>query len=235
MQREPVLKEVRAVCFDVGNVLCGLHGGRVSAILAQFGFKVSPDEFAVAELSGRDRINEMVREAAGLQVINLDHVRSYFRRIFETLGIARDAWARIEAELLRESDRENLWNLCMPDVFPVLTELKRRGYPMGVVSNSDGRIAELMSSSGIAPFLSFIIDSSIVGIEKPDPRIFRMALDRFALPPGQVVFVGDIYEVDVMGSRAVGMQSVLIDPRGNLKGYDCPVIRRLAELPDLLA
>ena len=225
---------MRAVCFDVGNVLCGFTGDASARYLHDSGRNVSPGEFAVAELAGRDRINEMVRQAAGFQVINMDHVRSYFGCIFERLGIPRKTWPGLEDELLRESERENLGTFACQASSKSWPSWKRRGYPMGVVSNSDGRIAELMTSSGIAPFLSFIIDSAVVGIDNRMPRIFRMAIERFSLSPGQIVFVGDIYEVDVAGSRATGMRPVLVDPRGNVCGYDCPVIRTLHGLPGLL-
>lgn len=229
----PLLSGIRGVCFDVGNVLCGLNHERVIGLLAGFGYVVDARSFSMAELAGRDRINELARNANGATPGNHSAVRAYFAGILASLSIPSTAWQPIESELLRESDRENLWNSCMPDVFPVLDELRSTGFLMGVVSNSDGRIAELLERFGIAPYMRFILDSSVVGVEKPDPRIFRMAIERFGLPPDEIAFVGDIYEVDIVGSRGVGMRPVLVDPRG-VERSDCPVIRRLGELPGLL-
>ena len=190
--------------------------------------------FSEAELAARDRLEELARSSPGMRPDNRAGVRLYFAAILEHLGIPRGKWGKIEIALLMESTRGNLWDYRMPGVVEVLDELKRRGYPMGVVSNSDGRVAKLLAHTGIAHYFGFVVDSTVVGIEKPDPRIFRIAIDKFALPPAEIVFVGDIYEIDAVGARAAGMQPVLLDPRGTTNGRDCVVIRQLSELPALL-
>jgi putative hydrolase of the HAD superfamily len=74
-----------------------------------------------------------------------------------------------------------------------------------------------------------------VGVEKPDPRIFRMALERMGIEPEDAVYVGDVYEIDVVGARAAGMRAYLIDPLMRLGHLDCDRIASLTELPDRLA
>jgi FMN phosphatase YigB (HAD superfamily) len=68
-----------------------------------------------------------------------------------------------------------------------------------------------------------------VGVEKPDPRIFRIALERAQVEPDDAVYVGDLYSVDVIGARAVGMDAVLLDPGACWAPRDCP------QVPGLLA
>ena len=71
---------------------------------------------------------------------------------------------------------------------------------MGVISNADGRIAAILEKAGIAHFFDVIIDSYVVGVEKPDPAIFRIALDGMGVKPEHAIFVGDIYAIDMLGA-----------------------------------
>jgi putative hydrolase of the HAD superfamily len=109
-------------------------------------------------------------------------------------------------------------------------------YRLGVVSNADGRVAELLQRLGLAELVEFVIDSHVVGVSKPDPRIFRMGADRFGLEPEQCLYVGDLYAIDVLGARAAGLQPLLLDPFGRLAQWDdVDRIASVAELPEWLA
>ena len=117
----------------------------------------------------------------------------------------------------------------------VLRELKRRGYRLGVISNADGTVERLLDDMGLLGHFEFVIDSTSVGVEKPDPRIFRMALERMGIEPHEAVYVGDVYEIDVAGARAAGIRAFLIDPLMRLGHLDCDRIASLTELPARLA
>ncbi len=78
------------------------------------------------------------------------------------------------------------------------------------------------------------MDSAVVGVSKPDPRIFRIALERSGLPASDAAYVGDYYEVDVVGARAAGMAPVLFDPIGAYSGVDCPVVQSLGDVVPLV-
>lgn len=84
----------------------------------------------------------------------------------------------------------------------------RRNYRLGVVSNFYGNVAVLCQEAGLAPWLDVIVDSTRVGMSKPDPEIFRMALDELGLEPGHTIFVGDSYERDMMPARRMGMKTI---------------------------
>jgi len=103
---------------------------------------------------------------------------------------------------------------------------------MGVVSNADGRVRALLERAGLAPFLEVVIDSSEVGVEKPDHRIFLAATERFGTAPSACAYVGDIYEIDVLGARAAGLHPVLIGS-GDVPESD--PVDRAASLPELHA
>ena len=88
----------------------------------------------------------------------------------------------------------------------VLTSLGRR-FRLGVVSNFYGNLERILRSTGIAPLLDVVCDSTLEGVSKPDPRIFTLAVERLGLRPEDVLFVGDSYEQDIVPARAVGMRT----------------------------
>jgi putative hydrolase of the HAD superfamily len=99
----------------------------------------------------------------------------------------------------------------------------------GVISNSNGSVRSILEQTGLAAHLHFIIDSSVVGVEKPDPRIFHLGLREAGVAPDEAVYVGDLYSVDVLGARAAGLEGILLDPRGFWAPRDCPLARGLDE------
>ncbi len=101
------------------------------------------------------------------------------------------------------------------DVVPALRRLKSAGVRTGIISNWDGRLAQILEGLGLAPFLDTIVSSAQVGLHKPDPRIFELACERLGVRPDQAAHVGDHHYADVVGATAVGMTAVLIDRHSN--------------------
>jgi putative hydrolase of the HAD superfamily len=83
---------------------------------------------------------------------------------------------------------------------------------LGVISNADGRVRRQLEMAGLAPFFEVIVDSAEVGVSKPDPAVFRLALQRLGVAPTDAVYVGDIRRVDVEGARAAGMRALWLAP-----------------------
>jgi len=104
----------------------------------------------------------------------------------------------------------------------------------GVISNSNGTIDSLLQALGLRPYLDFVLDSGVVGVEKPDPRIFRMALERAGVAPHEAVFVGDLYSIDVLGARAAGLSAILLDPGACWGERDCPAVSDVAAAVSLV-
>jgi putative hydrolase of the HAD superfamily len=228
------LSAVRAVCLDAGNVLTCVHFGRMQRFLADRGVELTREHWDAAELAGRDAINAVLSASDDSPVRDRDHANAYWGTIFEHLGVSPDDVPAVRSALYAYSASENIWNCSTEGGAAALRELRGRGYPIGVVSNADGRCREGLELLDLAGYMDFIIDSRLVGVEKPDPAIFALALEQFALPPGEVCFVGDIYHVDVVGARAVGMVPILIDPRGRSPWGDVVTIRCIGELPRVL-
>lgn len=116
----------------------------------------------------------------------------------------------------------------------MLEGIKAKGYRIGVISNADGSCDRILKEVGLEALFEFIIDSHIVGVEKPDPAIFNLAIRSFALPPDEILYVGDLYHIDVVGSRGAGLQSALIQPKLTCAFGDCFMVRDLRHLLELL-
>jgi putative hydrolase of the HAD superfamily len=122
----------------------------------------------------------------------------------------------------------------------VLRELSDAGYQLAVVSNATGTVAQQLEQHGICsvtggamPRVEVVIDSHLVGIEKPDPRIFHLALETLAAEPARCLYVGDTVKFDVLGARAAGLHPVHVDPFSLCDGTHSH-ISALAELADWL-
>jgi putative hydrolase of the HAD superfamily len=218
---------VRSVLFDAGGTLIHLDGERICRTA---GVDADSASFRRAELASLNAMRAWI--AANPASTDRERIPVFFEGILSRLGIAdADACRAACRAVLAEHDRSNLWSAPGAGASTTLAALGQRGYRMGVVSNADGRVRRLLEDAGLAPHLEVVVDSFEVGVEKPDPRIFHAATGKLGTPPSECLYVGDIYEIDVLGARAAGLQAVLIGA-GEAPESD-PVVR-IASLPDLL-
>lgn len=132
------------------------------------------------------------------------------------------------------------WEL-YPDVIPALAELRALdGVQVAVVSDWGSNLHGILTGLGLDPYLDFVLASGAVGVAKPDPAFYRIALDRAGVLPADAVMVGDSLRADVQGARAAGMAGLLLRrPEGAAErdqdDPEVPCIASLAELPALLA
>src|SRR6185436_412018 len=126
----------------------------------------------------------------------------------------------------------NLWELVPPAVPGALAALRARGLRLTVVSNANGRLRHLFDRVGLAGSVDCLLDSCDEGVEKPDPRLFEIALERSGGAAETTIHVGDLYEVDVVGARVAGIRGVLYDTADLYADADCPRVRSLADLVD---
>ena len=133
---------------------------------------------------------------------------------------------------LREShDTLNLWRKVRPGTREALERLRDAGMQLGVISNSEGAIASLLETVGLADLFETIVDSAVEGVQKPERRIFDIALERLGADAASSLYVGDVHQVDVVGARAAGLRAVLIDGFVHHPDYrDAPRIENITEL-----
>lgn len=120
------------------------------------------------------------------------------------------------------------------DVPPVLERLSAAGLTLGVVSNFEGWLEQLLEELDVSRFFAVRVISGVEGMEKPDPRIFRLAMERADVEPEGSVYVGDNPEFDVGPAADVGMFPVLIDRRDRFPDADGARITSMTELPEVL-
>ena len=221
---------LRAVFLDVGGTLLHLDRDFILACLAERGLVRDRAAFAAADRIGRAAMTDMLRSAnPGDDVARW---RAYAQSMLATLGCEGEDADAVRRRIGERNQAGTLWSHVEDGTAATLQQLKRDGFTVGIVSNSDGRVNTFLDHAGLTPFIDFVVDSGAVGVEKPDARIFRIACERADVAPHEAVHVGDLYEIDVMGARNAGITPLLIDPMDAHANADCDRIRAM---PDLLA
>jgi len=200
----------------------------IAEYLAARGHAVTAAEVEEAELRARVRLDGDL--VSGASTESKDSHGRYLRYVLLHLGITDEGEVRAIARWRRAYNRPGgLWDQADPEAGAALRRVKAAGLIAGVISNSDGSVRSILEETGLARHLDFVIDSAVVGVEKPDPRIFRLALEHAGVPPEAALYVGDLYSVDVVGARRAGLDAVLLDPRGYWGPRDCPLARGLQD------
>jgi putative hydrolase of the HAD superfamily len=211
---------LKAVFFDAGGTLVHIDYPRVAAIVAKaLGRMVDPKALAAAESHGRLAVEEAMD--AGMAATDSSRWQLHFRVVLRTAGVSDEEFAKVGPAVIAEHKRDNLWSAVEPGTGEALASLKQAGWFVACISNADGTVESLLERAGLRHHLAFVVDSGRVGIEKPDPRIFRLALEQAGMSAADSYYVGDIYAVDVVGSRSAGMVPVLLDPFGRHGGRGC--------------
>jgi HAD superfamily hydrolase (TIGR01549 family) len=220
---------INTVFLDAGGVLCHPSWIRVADALVRHGASVTAAALAAAE-------QKATRDIDTASVIGSTDDRArgwlYFNLVLEHAGVAQDAGTDAALAELREYHRhDNLWEHVEPDVAPALAALRERGLKLVVVSNANGRLRHLFERVDLAKWFDYLFDSHEWGVEKPDPRLFQLALEQAKANAAKTVHVGDLYHVDVVGARKAGLrEGVLFDMAGLYDGVDCPRVGSLAAL-----
>ncbi len=217
---------VRAVVFDAGHTLLEMDYARLTAFLVSRGHDVS--EATVTEAERRARMRLDVERAAPATRARTGEGR-YIRYLIEYLGIAGDAERSAIAEWRRGFNVPiGLCHQADGEAAKALEHARDMGLVVGVISNSNGSVQRALDIAGLAPRLEFVIDSSVVAITKPDPRIFELGVRAACTTPEETVYVGDSYFVDVVGARQAGLGAVLFDPGRVWGERDCAIATSLS-------
>lgn len=168
----------------------------------------------------------------------------FVHRVFVAAGFNGDPalLAKVSAALVdRFTNGMNVWEM-LPHVNKHLEDLKRSGFKLGVVSNSDNSTFTMLRTYGLASFFDFVVCTANTGLEKPNPEIFRRALELGGnVPPEEAAHVGDEIKSDYLAPREIGMYSFLVDRQKRLHGDDLNgvdrkfVISDISELSNLIA
>lgn len=223
---------LETVFLDAGGVLLNPNWERVAEALLRQGVPAEACALAAAEPLAKHQLDtpERIRSSS-------DDSRGwlYFDLVLSHAGItASERSDAAFAELRRYHGLRNLWESVPGDVRPALARLRAAGLKLVVVSNSNGTLRAHMERLDLTRHFALVLDSHQEGVEKPDPRFFRIALERSGSRAETTLHVGDLYEVDVVGARNAGLRAVLLDAADQYAGRDCPRVPSLGAFVDAL-
>jgi FMN phosphatase YigB (HAD superfamily) len=226
------------VLLDAGGVFVLPDHDRIAGAFARAEVPVDRARLDHAHYAGAARVSTELDAEADWNACWTLYLEGYA----EALAVPADAAADLHAHLDSEFADAALWTRVAPGAVDGLRALATVGVRLGMVSNADGLIAQrlqeleiLQVGPGIGVEVECIVDSGAVGVMKPDPRIFRIALEAMGIDDadvdaGRVWYVGDMPGIDVVGARRSGLRPYLMDPLGLHHDADHDRVGSLAEL-----
>jgi putative hydrolase of the HAD superfamily len=225
---------IEAVWLDAGGVLVLPDPTVLAPLLAPYGVDT--------DVARHRRAHYAAMAAKSLAGANEADWHEYDTAYVRSVGVAPDD-VEEAATLLGRTRSAHLWRWPIPESVDALAALDAAGVPLGVVSNASGQIEAVLRRSGVcqvgagaATSVRCVIDSHVVGVVKPDPRIFDHAAAYFPdVDRSRIAYVGDSVTMDVGGAAAAGLRPVLLDPYDDHAGATFERIRTLSELVALVA
>ncbi len=230
--------KIRAVFFDAGNTLIYPRLDEIAAGLSTDGHPATVEDFHIAERIGKARLDEwlwpQIRKGQVPRQVDPYYWGEYLSALVARLKVPETARGETINRVVDRFKDITVWSKIFDDTAPFLQTLRQRGYYLGVISNSIGTMEQQLVRVGLAEHFDTVLDSAIVGVEKPHPEIFQIALGRAGVPASEAAFVGDTYATDVGGAQLAGLTGVLIDRIGAYPHADCPRIENLSDLGPIL-
>lgn len=221
---------IRAVFFDMDDTLYDTSGfaaiARRAAVksMVHNGLKCTEEE-------GYGKLMEIVKEKGS----NYD---KHFNILVEKINGKPDPLIVVNGIITYHNTKFAMLKL-EPETFSILLYLKSKGYKVGLITNGkELKQWEKLVRLGMYPFFDDVVTSESVGIEKPDPKIFKIAMERLGVTSGTSLMVGNNFDADILGACNAGMQSMLINSRlsekqkAKLEELDC--LRDVREINNLL-
>jgi len=224
---------IKAVFFDFFNTLAYFDPPRedtYASIAIKLGVEVTPAMIALALPEADaywrgENFKQPVRQREQDDKVAI--YREYGVRILAGTGATPD-----QALQMLGTAFSNGWVFkSFPDAIPALRLVKEKKLITGLISNVGQEIDSYCRELGFEPFLDYKVTSFEVGYDKPRPEIFQLALDKAGVNAKDSIFIGDVYEQDIVGAKGVGMKAILVSRNGST-AYDCIVISDLSQVLD---
>jgi HAD superfamily hydrolase (TIGR01509 family) len=224
---DELVRGVDLLCLDAGNTVIFLDHARLAELVGEAGYTATAEDLIrtegeakrLAETGGLCDVAWKYRERPGAV--------GWGRMVGSIAKLAGLEETKVPALLdlaWPVHELKNLWCKVPAGLGEALDAMRAGGVKVAIISNSEGMLDRLFDELGILRHFDLVVDSGKVGVEKPDPRIFRIALDHFGVSPERALHLGDLFATDILGAQAAGIRCALIDPFQHYAG-------RHAEIP----
>jgi putative hydrolase of the HAD superfamily len=224
-----LVRDVDLLCLDAGNTVIFLDHDRLAAIIRDAtGRGIEPRVLIDAEGEAKRRAERGALSDVEWAARARPGARSWGKMVGTTAlvaGVAPESLPAFLEHAWSVHEKRNLWCKVPDELGRALDDVRARGAKVAIISNSEGMLDGLFRDLGIRDHFDLVVDSALVGVEKPDPRIFAFALERFAVPASRALHLGDLYATDILGARAAGLRCALIDPYDHYAGLHPDVPR----------
>ena len=229
-------RALQLILFDVGATLVDPHPSArelVVRVLRERGFDVDLARLAEIEPTAWQRVGHLLPFHRYGQEESRAFWDAFYSALLLGLGLPDESATRQALYDVFQVVRN--WKL-YPDVQPTLEALRSEGYRLGIVSNWEEWLEDLLDTLAVRRYFDVIAGSGLVGRAKPHPAIFEHALRAVGADPAHAVHIGDNPRDDVQGARAAGIRPILIDRHGrHLTIEAVDRIEHFGDLPPLLA
>jgi HAD superfamily hydrolase (TIGR01509 family) len=229
---------IHAIFFDAGNTLLYPRLDERARDLNAQGFPARVEDFHAAERAAKQKLDAwlwpQIRKGEVPRTIDRYYWTAYLQALMGLIGAPEQEHARLIRLVAEGFGNIRSWSVVMPETPAYLASLNQQGYFLGVISNSIGTMEDQLAHAGLRGCFQVVFYSALVGVEKPNPEIFRLALRSAGAAANEAVFVGDTYATDVGGAQLAGLHGVLIDRVGAYPQAECPRITSLPELDRVL-
>lgn len=225
---------IELVFFDAGDTLLRPHPSfeeLFASVCSSRGYEITPADVAGIRTRMAPHLVD-IAEATGVDNPSLSAEASLkfwsflYRRFLEELEVDDECLVKELFSVFSSSASYKLY----PDVLPAVEDLRSSGYRLGLISNFETWLEDMLVELELGGVFEPVVISGREGIEKPDPALYRIAVERAGIDPGRCVHVGDSPKMDVEPALEVGLNVILLDRLDRYPDATCPRIASLAEL-----
>jgi putative hydrolase of the HAD superfamily len=212
--------------LDAGGTLVCPHVGLLTRAAKRHACEIDGEALRQSFFRMIHRADRSLRETG-----RYERIDEFLLDVLVTAGVPEGVAGQVLEHAQALSGTQSLWTCALPGTGEAVEMLHTSGYRMAVVSNSDGTVARQMEDLSLSHYFDAVFDSHLLGVAKPDPRIFRIALSELGLEPSDCLFVGDLFMIDVLGANAAGIPAVHLDPLESCRewpGFRAKDLRALA-------
>ena len=218
--------------FDAGGTLAFPDFKYLSQEASNFGIRIKPDKLfqihcqMILDLDCRTQASGHLEDP---------FPNGYPRTIFKDFVTDGEILENLVCTVERRNTEKSLWTTTRSWIIETLQQLKSLDYPMSVISNSDGRVEQILTELELRPFFDRIFDSHTLGVSKPDQRIFLTALDTLGLNLEDAIYIGDVFYIDVWGANQAGLGCIHLDPHNLYSNWPGVHLPTIAQIPTWLS